>query len=129
MILRASCGINYEEFIEFLDVITRQRMCCLTEKTVDSRSEQKDHQQKSLARTGFESSVFQDWKKSIDALEGEQQCALTNYCRYDLMKIRQCLVSLKDEQSFTDLENGDLQIKLDQLLQNIDTTLEKDDPV
>ena len=76
----------------------------------------------SPSRTEFISSVFQDWKKSIEVLD-EKQRTVTDYCRYDLTKIKECIVRLQRDQSFVDLQNDDLQITLDKLLYDIDTHL------
>lgn len=118
MILRASCGLNYEEFVEFLNVIAKQRMWTITKKVIDTASEESDLNNKS--------SVFEDWRNAINILEREGQQSLTDYCRYDLVKVRECLISLKDEHSFNELQNKDLQIRVDDLLQEIHTTLESE---
>lgn len=118
MILRASCGLNYEEFVEFLNVIAKQRMWTITKKVIDTASEESDLNNKS--------SVFEDWRNAINILEREGQQSLTDYCRYDLVKVRECLMSLKDEHSFNELQNKDLQIRVDDLLQEIHTTLESE---
>lgn len=123
VMLRASCGINYEEFVEFLDVIAKQRICNIREKVIDATSVEKNlNNQTSLSRTDFKSSVFQDWSSSM--VEGQGQLLLIDYCRHDLVKVKECLISLKGEHSFNELQNKDLQIRIDELLQEIHTTLE-----
>lgn len=124
MILRASCGINYEEFVEFLNVIAKQRIWTITEHAVatDSKETKLDNKT-SLKRTEFNSSVFQDWSSAINILEGQEQQSLIDYCSYDLVKVKECLISLKDEHSFNELQNKDLQIRVDDLLQELHTTL------
>jgi len=124
VILRASCGMSYAEFIEFLDVIAKERMCTFTEKAVGTGSVENNSTQKSsLKRTEFESSVFQDWKKTIGILETQEQRTVKDYCRYDLMKIKECLITLKDNQSFRDLQSEDLHCKVTELLHDINTTM------
>lgn len=119
--MKASCGINYEEFIEFLDVIARRRLDALTQRTVDS-SQQEDNNEKRalLAGPGFENDVFQDWKKSVDDLDEKQERTWADYCRYDLSKIEECLIGVKNDQSFNDLQNLELQSRVDKLLLDID---------
>ena len=60
----------------------------------------------------------------MKTLEGQEQQLLIDYCRYDLVKVEECLMSLKDESSFIELQNNDLQILVAKLLQIIHTTLE-----
>ena len=124
MILRASCGINYEEFVEFLNVIAKERIWTITGQAVatDSKETKLDNKT-SLKRTEFNSSVFQDWSSAMNILEGREQQSLIDYCRYDLVKVKECLISLKDEHSFKELQNKDLQIRVDDLLQEMHTTL------
>ena len=121
MILKASCGINYDEFIEFLDVIARRRLDALTQRTVDS-SQQEDNNEKRtlLAEPEFESYVFEDWKNSVDVLDENQERTWADYCRYDLSKIKECLIGVKNDQSFNDLENLELRSRVDKLLLDID---------
>jgi len=116
--------MSYAEFIEFLDVIAKERMCTFTEKAVGTGSVENNSTQKSsLKRTEFESSVFQDWKKTIGILETQEQRTVKDYCRYDLMKIKECLITLKDNQSFRDLQSEDLHCKVTELLHDINTTM------
>ena len=99
-------------------------MLTITEKALDSSGKEKHHGQKlSLTETDIESSVFQDWKKSVLNLEGQEERTLMDYCRYDLMKIRECVVSVAEDQSFSVLQNEDLQLRLRKLLRDIDVTL------
>ncbi|KAL9958455.1 hypothetical protein ACROYT_G035470 [Oculina patagonica] len=128
VILRASCGINYEEFLEFLNVIAKQRILTITGKPVmDTASEETNSNNKtSLTRTEFKSSVFQDWSSTINILEGQEHKSLIDYCRYDLEKVQECLISLKDEHPFNELQNKDLQIRVNNLLQEIHTTPENE---
>ena len=101
-------------------------MLTITAKALDSSGKEKNVGQKSsLTETEFESSVFQHWKMSVLSLEGQEGRTLMDYCRYDLVKINECLVSIRDDQSFSDLQNEDLQLRLGKLLQDIDTTLKK----
>lgn len=125
VILRASCGINYEEFVEFLDLIARQRLRTIQEKETGTPRELKDMDSEARStETGSEISVFQDWSRSIRFLEEQEQCSLMNYCRYDLIKVKECLVNLKDEHSFIEMQSRDLQLRIDALLQDISVTLE-----
>ena len=125
MILRASCGINYEEFVEFLGLIARQRLRTIQEKETGTPRELKDMDSEARStETGSEISVFQDWSRSIRFLEEQEQCSLMNYCRYDLIKVKECLVNLKDEHSFIEMQSRDLQLRIDALLQDISVTLE-----
>lgn len=125
VILRASCGMNYEEFVEFLDVIAKERIRTITGKVVDEANQEKHlDTKKSQTRTESKSSVFQVWSASMKTLEGQGLQLLMNYCRYDLVKVKECLTSLKDENSFIELQNKDLQILVDELLQEIHTALE-----
>ncbi|XP_074629189.1 2-oxoglutarate and iron-dependent oxygenase JMJD4-like isoform X2 [Acropora palmata] len=121
MILKASCGINYEEFIEFLDVIARRRLAALSQRTVYS-SQQEDNDEKKTLPAGpdFESYVFEEWKKSVDVLNERQERTWADYCRYDLSKIKECLIGVKNDQSFNDLQNLELQSRVDKLLLDID---------
>ena len=121
MILKASCGINYEEFIEFLDVIARRRLAALSQRTVySSQQEGNDEKRTLLAAPDFESYVFEDWKKSVDVLDETQERTRADYCRYDLSKIKECLIGVKSDQSFNDLQNLELQSRVDKLLLDID---------
>lgn len=125
VILRASCGINYEEFVEFLGLIARQRLRTIQEKETGTPRELKDMDSEARStETGSEISVFQDWSRSIRFLEEQEQCSLMNYCRYDLIKVKECLVNLKDEPSFIEMQSRDLQLRIDALLQDISVTLE-----
>lgn len=125
MILRASCGINYEEFVEFLDLIARQRLRTIQEKKTGTPRELKDmDSQARSTETGSEISVYQDWSRSIRFLEEQERCSVMNYCRYDLIKVKECLVNLKDEHSFIEMQSTDLQLRIDALLQDISVTLE-----
>lgn len=121
MILKASCGINYEEFIEFLDVIARRRLAALSQRIVDS-SQREDNDEKRTLRAGpdFESYVFEDWKTSVDVLDERQERTWADYCRYDLSNIKECIIGVKSDQSFNDLQNLELQSRVDKLLLDID---------
>lgn len=101
-------------------------MLTITAEALDSSGKEENFGQKSsLTETEFESSVFQDWKMSVLSLEEQEGRTLMDYCRYDLVKIKECVVSVRDDQSFSDLQNEDLQLRLRKLLQDIDTTLKK----
>ncbi|XP_067018397.1 2-oxoglutarate and iron-dependent oxygenase JMJD4-like isoform X3 [Acropora muricata] len=121
MILKASCGINYEEFIEFLNVIARRRLAALLQRMVDSsQREDNDEKRTLLAGPDFESYVFEDWKTSVDVLDERQERTWADYCRYDLSKIKECLTGVKSDQFFNDLQNLELQSRVDKLLLDID---------
>lgn len=122
MILRASCGINYKEFVDFLHVIASRRICALTQRNVVFSQRDTDDEKSGLvlARPDFESFVFQDWKKSVEIRDGQEHRTWIEYCRYDLHKIKECLVCVKDDQSFIDLQNVDLQSRVHKLLHDID---------
>lgn len=123
MILRASCGINYAEFIDFLDVIAMRRIRTFTDSiTAEKQNEQKS----SVVKTELESLVFKDWQKAMDNLEGQEGRTFKDYCRYDLEKIKECLVNIQDDQTFGELESEDLQLRLGKLLHGVDAALEKD---
>ena len=125
VVLRASCGMNYEEFVEFLDVIANPRIRTITGKVVDEANQDRHLDSKtSHTKIKSKSSVFQVWSASMKILEGQEQQLLIDYCRYDLVKVKECLMSLKDENSFIELQNKDLQILVDKLLQEIHTALE-----
>lgn len=127
VILRASCGINYAEFIDFLDVIAMRRIRTFTENTSDSITAEKQNEQKSsVVKTELESLVFKDWQKAMDNLEGHERRTFKDYCRYDLEKIKECLVNIQDDQTFGELESEDLQLRLGKLLHGVDAALEKD---
>lgn len=127
MILRASCGINYAEFIDFLDVIAMRRIRTFTENTSDSiTAEKQNEQNSSVVKTELESLVFKDWQKAMDNLEGHEGRTFKDYCRYDLEKIKECLVSIQDDQTFGELESEDLQLRLGKLLHSVDAALETD---
>lgn len=126
VILRASCGIDYREFIEFLDAVATRRILTISEAGFDWNREGKDRKdQTSLKTTDFVSSVFQDWKNSVKGFGGQEQRTLKDYCRYDVIKIKECLVKVKSDHSFTELQNEDLHLKLDKLLNDIDKCLKK----
>lgn len=121
MIMKASCGINYEEFIEFLDVIAMRRLDALSQRTVySSQQEDNDEKRTLLAGPDFKSYVFEDWKKSVDVLDETQERTWADYCRYDLSKIKECLIGVESDQSFNDLQNLELQSRVDKLLLDID---------
>ena len=126
VILRASCGIDYPEFIEFLDAVAKRRIVTVSEADFDWNREGKGRKdQTSLKTTDFVSSVFQDWKNSVKGFEGQEQRTLKDYCRYDLVKIKECIVKVKSDHSFMELQNEDLHLKLDKLLNDIDKCLKK----
>ena len=101
-------------------------MRTITAKALDSSGKEKDFGQKSCStETEFGSAVFQDWKMSVLSSEGQEGRTLIDYCRYDLVKIKECVVSVRDDRSFSDLQNEDLQLRLSKLLQDIDTILKK----
>ena len=127
MILRASCGINYEEFVEFLDSIAKQRIGIVKGKKTVTPRELKDMDSEAcLTEKGSEISVFQDWSRSICILEEQEQCSLMNYCRYDLVKVKECLTNLTDEHSLIEMQNRDLQLRVDALLRDISVALDND---
>jgi len=126
VVLRASCGLNYEEFVEFLDVIASPRIRTITGKVVDEGNQDKHlDSKKSHSKTESKSSVFQDWSASMKTLEEQEQQLLIDYCRYDLVKVKECLMSLKDETSFIKLQNKHLQIVVDELLREIHAALDR----
>ena len=61
----------------------------------------------------------------MKTLEGQEQQLLIDYCRYDLVKVKECLMSLKDQNLFIKLQNNSLQILVDELLREIHTALER----
>lgn len=127
VILRASCGINYEEFVEFLDSIAKQRIGIVKGKKTVTPRELKDMDSEAcLTEKGSEISVFQDWSRSICILEEQEQCSLMNYCRYDLVKVKECLANLTDEHSLIEMQNRDLQLRVDALLRDISVALDND---
>lgn len=98
----------------------------MSEAGFDWNREGKDRKDEtSLKTTNLVSSVFQDWKNSVKGFEGQEQRTLKDYCRYDLIKIKGCLVKVKSDHSFTELQNEDLHLKLDKLLNDIDKCLKK----
>ena len=126
VVLRASCGLNYEEFVEFLDVIANPRIQSITVKVMDEANQDKHLDSKtSQSKTESKGSVFQVWSASMKTLEGQEQQLLIDYCRYDLVKVKECLVSLKDENSFIKLQNKNLQILVEELLQEIHAALQR----
>ena len=126
VVLRASCGLNYEEFLEFLDVIANPRIRTVTGKVMDEANQDKHLESRnSRSQTESNSSVFQVWSASMKTLEGQEQQLLIDYCRYDLLKVKQCLVSLKDQNSFIKLQNNNLQILVEELLREIHTALQR----
>ena len=54
---------------------------------------------------------------------GQEQRTLKDYCRYDVIKIKECLVKVKSDHSFMELQNEDLRLRLDKLLNVIDNCL------
>ncbi|PFX23269.1 JmjC domain-containing protein 4 [Stylophora pistillata] len=127
VILRASCGINYEEFVEFLDSIAKQRIGIVKGKKTVTPRELKDMDSEAcLTEKGSEISVFQDWSRSICILEEQEQCSLMNYCRYDLVKVKECITNLTDEHSLIEMQNRDLQLRVDALLRDISVALDND---
>jgi len=126
VVLRASCGLNYEEFVEFLDVIANPRIRTITGKVMDETNQDKHLDSKNChSETESNSAVFQDWSASMKTLERQEQQLLIDYCRYDLDKVKECLMSLKNQTSFMELQNKDLQILVDELLREIHTALER----
>jgi len=118
--------LNYEEFVEFLDVIAKPRIRTITRKVVDEANRDKHlHSKKCHSKTESKSTVFQDWSASMKTLERQEQQLLTDYCRYDLDKVKECLMSLKNQTSFIELQNKDLQILVDDLLRKIHTAVER----
>ena len=98
----------------------------MSEAGFDWNREGKDRKdQNSLKTTDFLSSVFQDWKNSVKSFEEQEQRTLKDYCRYDLIKIKECLVNVKSDHSFMELQNEDLHLRLDKLLNDIDNCLRK----
>lgn len=61
----------------------------------------------------------------MKGFEGQEQRTLKDYCRYDLVKINECIVKVKSDHSFMELQNEDLHLKLDKLLNDIDTEMSK----
>ena len=113
--------INYEELIEFLDVIAIRRLDALSQRTVcSSQQEDNDEKRTLLAGSDFESHVFEDQKKSVDVLDERQERTWADYRRYDLSKIKECLVGIRNDQFFNDLQNLELQSRVDKLLLDID---------
>ena len=124
VVLRASCGLNYKEFLEFLVVIANPRIRTITGKDVDEANQDKHlDSKKSHAKTESKSSAFQVWSASMKTLEGQKQQLLIDYCRYDLVNVKECLMSLKDQKLFIKLPNNNLQILVDELLREIHTAL------
>ena len=126
VVLRASCGLNYEEFVEFLDVIANPRIRTITGEVMDEANQDKHlESKKSRSQTDSKGSVFQVWSASMKTLEDQEQQLLIDYCRYDLVKVTECLVSLKDQNSFIKLQNSNLQILVEELLREIHTALQR----
>lgn len=63
----------------------------------------------------------------MKGFEGQEQRTLKDYCRYDLIKIKECLVNVKSDHCFMELQNEDLQLKLDKILNDIDDCLRKEE--
>ena len=61
----------------------------------------------------------------MKGFEGQEQRTVKDYCRYDLVKIKECIVNAKSDHSFMELQNEDLHLKLDKLLNDIDKCLKK----
>ena len=61
----------------------------------------------------------------MKSFEGQEQRTVKDYCRYDLIKIKEFLVKVKSDHSFMELQNEDLHLKLDKLLNDIDNCLRK----
>ena len=81
--------INYEELIEFLDVIARRRLAALSQRTVySSQQEGNDEKRTLLAGPDFESHMLEDWKKSVEILDERKERTWADYYRYDLSKIK-----------------------------------------
>jgi len=111
--------------VELLNVIANPRIQTITGKDVNGVDYDKHLDRKtSHTKTQCNSSVFHVWSASMKTLEGQEQKLLIDYCRYDLVKVEECLMSLKDESSFIELQNNDLQILVAKLLQIIHTALE-----
>lgn len=126
VVLRASCGLNYEEFVEFLNVIANPRIQTITVKVMSEANQDKHLDSKtSQSKTESKGSVFQVWSASMKTLEGQEGQLLIDYCRYDLLKVKECLMSLKDQNSFTKLQNNNLQILVEELLREIQKAFQR----
>ena len=112
--------------MDFLAVIVKQRIWSMREKVYDAATSESKiiDSETSLTNKYLKNLVFHDWSSSIFTLERQEQLVLMDYCRYDLVKAKECLISLKDEHSFIEMQNRDLQLRVDELLQEISTTLE-----
>lgn len=118
--------MNYEEFVEFLNVIANPRIQTITVKVMSEANQDRHLDSKtSQSKTESKSSVFQVWSASMKTLEGQEEQLLIDYCRYDLLKVKECLMSLKDQNSFTKLQNNNLQILVEELLREIQKAFQR----
>lgn len=92
-------GMDYKVFVDFLTVIAKPRLDFL--------------QHHNLPET---QSVFGEWLKAVSSSEEHDTI---KYCEYDIEMIRKCADMIKCEETFCELCDESLKLKLDELLTQI----------
>lgn len=64
-------------------------------------------------------SSFMEWMYATKDLQNRERHSLVDYCRFDLLKVSECLCEIEKENSFCHLADQSLQFELNQTSQQI----------
>jgi len=100
--LNAMTGMDYKGFVNFLSVIAKPRHEFLENPN------------------GFPlnqgQSVFLEWLNAIKDIKVNQEYDIIKYCEFDVNMIQNCANLVKSDETFKELNDSCLTLKLDELI-------------